>query len=188
MEKELKKEIKQEPGTAESTPPSVPSTVSRLYIGNLAYSTSWQRLKDHFKEAGNVVYADVFRDSDGRSKGCGIVEFETPEDAAEAVKKLHDSKLDGRPIFVREDRENHSGRKVFVGNLSYNCSWQDLKDEFQKCGTIARADILYGRDGRSKGQGSVLFETSEAAAKAVEMYKENPSYQGRDITVRLWKF
>jgi RNA recognition motif-containing protein len=43
---------------------------------------------------------------DGRSKGCGIVEFERPEDAAAAILKLHDSLLGGRPLCVREDRED----------------------------------------------------------------------------------
>src|SRR4051812_48339632 len=40
----------------------------RVYVGNLPYNVSWQRLKDHFKPCGNVVYADVLRDTDGRSK------------------------------------------------------------------------------------------------------------------------
>jgi len=160
---------------------------SRLYVGNLAYTTSWQKLKDHFKSVGNVVYADVFRDSSGRSKGCGIIEFQTKEESAEAIKTMNDSDLDGRPIFVREDRENHSGRKVFVGNLAYTCRWQDLKDEFQKCGNIIRADVLMCRDGRSKGQGSILFDSEEAAQTAIKTF-DNAKFQGRDVTVRLWKF
>ena len=39
-------------------------------------------LKDVFRDAGEVVYADVMKNDDGRSKGCGIVEFATPEQAA----------------------------------------------------------------------------------------------------------
>jgi RNA recognition motif-containing protein len=54
---------------------------NRLYVGNLDYSTSWQDLKDHFKPCGNVVFSDVFRDERGRSKGCGIIEFETRTEA-----------------------------------------------------------------------------------------------------------
>lgn len=52
----------------------------------------------------------------GRSKGCGLVEFATPEEAQNAIQTLHDSELDGRKIFCREDREtkpigggNHTG-------------------------------------------------------------------------------
>ena len=50
-------------------------------------------------------YADVMREGGGgehaRSKGCGIVEFETPDEAAAAIQQLHDSELGGRKVFVR---------------------------------------------------------------------------------------
>jgi len=78
----------------------------RCYVGNLSYRTSWQDLKDHFRTVGNVVYTGVMEDSPGHSKGCGIVEFETPAEAARAISSLHDSELNGRQIFVREDRED----------------------------------------------------------------------------------
>ena len=42
----------------------------------------------------------------GRSKGCGIVEFSTADEAAEAMASLTDTELDGRVIGVREDRED----------------------------------------------------------------------------------
>lgn len=78
----------------------------RCYVGNLAWKTSWQDLKDKFRECGNVVYANVMRDEEGRSKGWGIVEFETPEEAVAAVNALNGSELGGRKIMVREDRED----------------------------------------------------------------------------------
>lgn len=48
-------------------------------------------------------YADVLREAGpgSRSKGCGIVEFEAPEEAAAAITDLHDTVLGGRQIFVR---------------------------------------------------------------------------------------
>lgn len=42
----------------------------RVYVGNLAYETQWTTLKDHMRQAGEVVFADVLRDFDGRSKVC----------------------------------------------------------------------------------------------------------------------
>jgi len=42
----------------------------------------------------------------GRSKGCGIVEFESPDEAIAAIEQLNDTDLGGRPIQVREDRED----------------------------------------------------------------------------------
>lgn len=89
-----------------------------MYVGNLSWKTSWQDLKDFFRETGNVVYSDVMREADGkRSKGCGIVEFETAEEAAAAINNLNDQELDGRPIFVREDREDRDLIGYYQGNV-----------------------------------------------------------------------
>ena len=49
----------------------------RCYVGNLAYSVGWQDLKDLFRAVGRVVHADVMQEDNGRSKGYGIVEFES---------------------------------------------------------------------------------------------------------------
>ena len=76
-----------------------------VYVGNLSWDVSWQDLKDHFKTVGNVLHADVMAMPDGRSKGCGLVSFATAQDANNAITMLNDTDLNGRPIFVREDRE-----------------------------------------------------------------------------------
>lgn len=46
------------------------------------------------------------QDPEGRSKGCGIVEFATPADALRSISMLSNSMLAGRQISVREDRED----------------------------------------------------------------------------------
>jgi len=88
----------------------------RIYVGNLSWHTSWQSLKDHFRQIGNVVYADVIRDPQdpSRSKGCGIVEFQKPEEALAAIQQLNSVELDGRTLFIREDRED---RDLNGGNI-----------------------------------------------------------------------
>jgi RNA recognition motif-containing protein len=54
--------------------------------------------------------------------------------------------------------------------LPYTTSWQDLKDRFRQAGNIIRADVLLDTTGRSKGQGTVLFESPGDAQKAIRMY------------------
>ena len=39
----------------------------RCYVGNLAWRTSWQDLKDEFRKCGHVVYANVMRTEDGEA-------------------------------------------------------------------------------------------------------------------------
>jgi len=76
----------------------------RVFVGNLSWSTTWQGLKDHFVSCGEVTRADVFTERSGRSRGCGIVEFATPELAKNAMATMNNTELDGRLVFVREDR------------------------------------------------------------------------------------
>jgi hypothetical protein len=52
-----------------STRVPLSSLGKRCFIGNLAWRTSWQDLKDKFREAGTVVYANVMRDESGKRRG-----------------------------------------------------------------------------------------------------------------------
>ncbi|CAN0311428.1 unnamed protein product, partial [Discosporangium mesarthrocarpum] len=40
----------------------------RVYVGNLPFEATWKELKDHMKQAGDVVKADVALEPSGRSK------------------------------------------------------------------------------------------------------------------------
>jgi len=54
--------------------------------------------------------------------------------------------------------------------LPFHCQWQDLKDLFRQAGTIIRADVALGPDGRSRGFGTVVFGTDFDAERAVKMF------------------
>lgn len=189
-----------------SAPPAAPTGGKRVYVGNLSWDTRWQGLKDHMREAGDVVHAEIFTEASGRSAGCGIVEFETPEGAENAINTLNDSMLDGRSIFVREDREegkprsgrfgdgdgyrrreSDRGRKIVVWNLPYHIRWQDLKDLFRDYGNVIRADVPQTHDGKSKGMGTVLFETEMEAERAIQEMT-GKEVDGRIVDCRLDKF
>ncbi|GMH71572.1 hypothetical protein TrST_g1376 [Triparma strigata] len=162
----------------------------RVYVGNLAWDVAWQDLKDHMRTSGSVTFAEVMSESDGRSKGCGVVEYSTPDSAKNAIAELNDTELKGRMIFVREDREtrnntgyNSNNTSVYVGNLHFSVSWQDLKDHMRASGNIDTADILTGEDGRSKGCGIVTYQNAVGARRAI-MQMQNTQIHGRPIFVR----
>jgi len=177
----------------------------RVYVNNLTWETSWQELKDHFKQVGQVVRADILEEPNGRSKGCGIVEFQSPSDAIQAVESLNNSELNGRVIYVREDREspskelkksvskiggqqitrsNNPGCRVYVGNLSWDVTWQDLKDHFKSVGfSVKKADIIEDNNGRSRGCGLVEFHTPADADTAIEQLNQS-DLMGRQIFIR----
>eukprot|EP01055_Gregarina_sp_Pseudo9_P001869 Gregarina_sp_Pseudo_9__1868@NODE_2278_length_1063_cov_118_496094_g2096_i0_p1_GENE_NODE_2278_length_1063_cov_118_496094_g2096_i0NODE_2278_length_1063_cov_118_496094_g2096_i0_p1_ORF_typecomplete_len222_score43_11RRM_1/PF00076_22/2e18RRM_1/PF00076_22/6_6e15Limkainb1/PF11608_8/0_00032Limkainb1/PF11608_8/1_6e02Limkainb1/PF11608_8/0_82RRM_5/PF13893_6/2_8e05RRM_5/PF13893_6/10RRM_Rrp7/PF17799_1/1_7RRM_Rrp7/PF17799_1/0_0044RRM_3/PF08777_11/0_0011RRM_3/PF08777_11/73RRM_7/PF16367_5/0_35RRM_7/PF16367_5/31SE len=91
--------------TAPSHGESSPITSKRVYVGNLAWRCKWQDLKDHMRKAGDVKYVEIIEAQNGRSKGCGIVEFLDLESAQRAHETLNDTMLFDRKIFIREDRE-----------------------------------------------------------------------------------
>jgi RNA recognition motif-containing protein len=73
----------------------------KLFIGGLAFSTSTDRLRELFTQAGVVESAAVVTDRDtGNSRGFGFVEMATAEEAAEAVKQLNGKEVDGRTLKV----------------------------------------------------------------------------------------
>jgi len=78
-----------------------------IFVENLAWETDWQSLKDHFRRAGYpTVYASISMHHDtGRSKGCGIVQFETVHAKDDAIEHMTGSELDGRFINCREDAQ-----------------------------------------------------------------------------------
>ena len=58
--------------------------------------------------------------------------------------------------------------QVVVQGLPFAYSWQDLKDLFKPMGGV-KADIVMGRDGRSKGWGTVLFDSEADAERAIKV-------------------
>lgn len=55
-----------------------------------------------------VTYTDVAKDDEGRSRGFGFVEYETAQEARDAIDMLNDVYFRGRNIFIREDREERN--------------------------------------------------------------------------------
>jgi RNA recognition motif-containing protein len=77
----------------------------KLYVGNLAYSTSETGLETMFAQAGSVDSVRVMRDmATGRSRGFGFVEMASEEAAQAAVSKFNEVELDGRRLTVNEAR------------------------------------------------------------------------------------
>jgi cold-inducible RNA-binding protein len=73
----------------------------KLFVGGLAFSTSSERLREIFAEAGSVESAAVVTDRDtGQSRGFGFVEMSSAEEASEAVKKFNGRDMDGRTVRV----------------------------------------------------------------------------------------
>ena len=75
------------------------------------------------------------------------------------------------------------GCQLFVGNLSFDTTWRELKDHFRQCGDVERADVRFS-DGKSRGFGTVRFYKKEDADAAIARLN-GVELQGRALEVRL---
>ncbi|MFM7556301.1 MAG: RNA recognition motif domain-containing protein [Verrucomicrobiota bacterium] len=75
--------------------------------------------------------------------------------------------------------------KLFVGNLSYNTTENELQDAFAAHGTVLEANLMVDRvSGRPRGFGFVTFSSPEEAQRAVEAMN-GAQLGGRPLTVNI---
>jgi len=73
--------------------------------------------------------------------------------------------------------------KLFVGGISWNLDWQEIKDAFKEYGEVTFAKVIKDRDtGKSKGFGFVEFTSVEDAVAAKEAM-DGAELDGRTIKV-----
>lgn len=83
---------------------------AKLYVGNLAYSTTEADLETLFAQAGTVKSVAVIKDRDsGRSKGFAFVEMSTQEEAQAAISMLDGKEFQERMLKVNLARPREEG-------------------------------------------------------------------------------
>ena len=79
----------------------------KVFVGNLSFNTTQDRLSEAFASAGQVVSVHIGTDREtGRSRGFAFVEFSSDQEAQNAIASFNDFELDGRKLRVNaaEDR------------------------------------------------------------------------------------
>jgi cold-inducible RNA-binding protein len=95
----------------------------------------------------------------------------------------------GNSLEQRVGLENitYMSNKLFVGNLSFNTTENDLQDTFAPHGTVLEANLLMDREsGRPRGFGFVTMSTPEEAQAAIGALN-GTSLDGRALTVNVAK-
>jgi RNA recognition motif-containing protein len=73
--------------------------------------------------------------------------------------------------------------KLFVGNLTFTATENDLQDHFAQAGVVVSVNIMQDRmTGRSRGFAFVEMGSKEDAEKAIQMF-HSKDFQGRPLTV-----
>src|SRR5581483_4010288 len=80
---------------------------------------------------------------------------------------------------------NQVDKKLYVGNLAYGVTEQDLRDLFSQAGELQDVMLIVDRDTRrSKGFGFVEYVNEADAQKAVQMFNDT-EIEGRRLTVNV---
>jgi RNA recognition motif-containing protein len=77
--------------------------------------------------------------------------------------------------------------KLYVGNLSFETSGENLREHFAQAGTVETASVVEDRDtGRSRGFGFVEMSSKEEGEAAIARFNGN-DLNGRNLTVNVAK-
>jgi RNA recognition motif-containing protein len=90
----------------------------KIYVGNLAYTTTGEDLQELFEQNGEVESATVMQDRDtGRSRGFGFVQMANNDEGMAAIEALNGVEFQGRTLTVNEarPREERSGGGGYRG-------------------------------------------------------------------------
>lgn len=179
----------------EKAPPS-----TRLFLGNVSYDADDDKLREHFKDCGEL--ADIFWVTDrdtGDFRGFGFCTFHDQESADKAYA-MNGQEFCGRPLKIdyTKPRENKSGGRrgstrklseklpgctaVFVGGLPDDIDDDKITAFFADVGPISQIRWLTDKQsGEFKGAGFIEFENTDHLDAAVG--KNGQDCHGRSIRV-----
>ncbi|KAI9805561.1 MAG: poly(A) binding protein Pab2 [Sarcosagium campestre] len=103
------------------------------------------------------------------------------EEEAAKLREMQAS-LDQQTNDLREDKEDIDARSIFVGNVDYGASPEEIQAHFQSAGSINRVTILLDKfTGQPKGYAYVEF--SEPALVAQALVLNESVFRGRNLKV-----
>ncbi|XP_057542948.1 polyadenylate-binding protein 2-like [Amaranthus tricolor] len=114
--------------------------------------------------------ADVYKELDEMKKRIKEIEeiAAALREICDKVEKKMDADQDPASVAELVNKEVDS-RSVYVSNVDYACTTEDVQQHFQACGTINRVTILTDEFGLPKGVAYVEFEEQDAAQQALKL-------------------
>jgi RNA recognition motif-containing protein len=176
-----------------------PDRTKNVFVGNLTPSTTRGLLVSHMLSSGlRPTNAKILHKSDGTSKCCGVVTFESAKDALRAIHSLHGTSIDGRNILVKVDEpESERGyyktttssqnfdtnTSIFVTNISFHVTENQLRELFSDVGEIQSLKYYVSPAGQPRGRAMLKFHDKSCAADAILRF-DGQVFERRRIYVR----
>jgi len=164
------------------------STFTNVFIKNVPTELEEEAVKEMFAAFGEIKSAVIMKDTEGKSRGFGFINFAEHEEATKAIEELNGKEVQGKTLYVgraqkkrdrdRELREKFdalklerankfTGVNLYVKNLDDIVDDEKLREAFTPYGNISSAKVMTDDKGNSKGFGFVCFGSTEEATKAV---------------------
>ena len=147
---------------------------SILFINGLDKSVNESMLYSLFNDY-SISYIKIAKDHQTReSFGYAFVGFKNHAKAEEAIAKLNYSKLVKKTLRIswyNRDPNNyrqHPDYNIFVKKIDKKVTHQEFHDHFSQYGNIISAKLAEDEDGESMGYGFCLYDSADAAKKAIE--------------------
>lgn len=165
---------------------------STLFVRNLNFSTSTERLREIFKPLNGFMSALVKTKTDPKrpgqilSMGFGFVEFRTKDDAQSALATMNGCKLDGHDLLIKtshkaldaaEERRKEdmarkiAGRrtKIIIKNLPFETTKKDVRALFSPYGQLRSVRVPKKFDSSTRGFAFADFITAREAENAMDV-------------------
>lgn len=154
---------------------------ANVIVKNVEKDVTQQQLFNLFNQFGGVQSCKLESYPDGTSRGFAYVQFETEDQATQAIEKLDGHELNGKKLEVvkHEKREARADKtqkynNLFVKNLPKDTDDNKLRDMFKEFGEIESVHVQRDDNNNLKDYGFVAFKNPEDAEKAQDAMNKKP--------------
>ncbi|XP_032373118.1 putative RNA-binding protein 19 isoform X1 [Etheostoma spectabile] len=203
MKEEKKDEKEQEEEEEEEEEESAPG--STLFIKNLNFSTTKEKLHETFSKCGKITSCSISekKDKSGMmlSMGYGFVQYQTAEAAQKALRQLQHCTVDEHQLELkiseratrttegsrkkRQDEKKQTGTKILVRNVPFQATVREIRELFCTFGELktVRLPKKAAGSGNHRGFGFIDFLTKQDAKKAFTALCHSTHLYGRRLVL-----
>ncbi|ONK74148.1 uncharacterized protein A4U43_C03F3260 [Asparagus officinalis] len=169
----------------------------RLIAQNIPWTCTAEDIRALFGKHGDVLDVELSMYNKTRNRGLAFITMASEEEANVALTNLNSYDMDGRNIKIEYARPKKNPRAeveaptkkytVYVGNLAYRVSSQDLRELFDTGGKVISAEVIYqSKPRRPAGYGFVSFASIDEANNAISDLN-GKGFMGRPLRLGLSK-
>uniref|UniRef100_I3K7H8 Probable RNA-binding protein 19 n=1 Tax=Oreochromis niloticus TaxID=8128 RepID=I3K7H8_ORENI len=202
---EKKKENEEEEGDDEEEEEEEALPGSTLFIKNLNFNTTEEKLLETFSKCGKVKSCTISKKKDKTGKllsmGYGFVQYQTAEAAQKALRQLQHCKVDDHQLELKVSEratrtavvtrkkkqadKKQTGSKILVRNVPFQASVREIRELFCTFGELktVRLPKKAAGSGSHRGFGFVDFLTKQDAKKAFAALCHSTHLYGRRLVL-----